>query len=475
MKLIPVILSGGSGTRLWPVSRSAYPKPFMKMPDGQSLLEKTLARARRLTAEQGAVVTVTGRDFYFLSTDVYQRLGAVDPKTARFLLEPVGRNTAPAIAMAAKLVERDFGADACLLVMPADHLIDDDARFAEAVSHAAQLAAAGHLVTFGIVPTRPETGYGYIRTGAAIGDHGKAVVRFIEKPGPELAEQYLATGDYLWNSGMFCFTARTYLRALQATQPKLHSQAEACWRATDTENSPIELDENSFAQMDDISVDYAVMERAAKVAVVPAQFSWSDVGSWQAMSALSESDASGNQVRGKAIMLDAHNCYVQAGERLIAAIGVRDLVIIDTPDALLVADRGRDQDVKTVVEQLRSDNDPAATYHQTVMRPWGSFTILEDAEDCKVKRLVVKPGQILSLQLHHRRSEHWTVVTGTARVRVGEKEFDLRQNESTFIPTETLHRLENPGKQDIALIEVQTGDYFGEDDIVRYEDVYGRS
>ncbi len=474
MKLIPVILSGGSGTRLWPVSRGAYPKPFMKMADGQTLLEKTLKRAARL-APDGDLVTVTGRDFYFISADEQRRAGLTDSARLSYLLEPVGRNTAPAIALAAKLVQERWGRETCMLVMPADHLIEDVEAFAASAGHAANLAAGGRLVTFGIVPTRPETGFGYIRTGAQIGEHGKAVVRFIEKPGQELAEKYLAAGEYLWNSGMFCFTAGDFLRALRAAQPGLHDKAEACWRATATDRMPIELDPDTFSAMPDISVDYAVMERAPNVVVVPAGFGWSDVGSWQAVSELSAADAAGNQVRGKAIMIDAQDCFVQADERLVAAVGVRNLVVIDTADALLVADRGSAQEVKAVVEQLRSSDDPAATYHQTVVRPWGSFTILEDAPDCKVKRLVVKPGQILSLQRHQRRSEHWTVVTGTARVRLGEREFDLKAGESTYIPQGTLHRLENPGDADIALIEVQTGDYFGEDDIERFEDVYGRA
>jgi len=476
-QLVPVILSGGAGTRLWPVSRSAYPKPFMRMADGQSLLYKTLDRALRAAAG-GPVLTVTGRDYYFLTRDEYARHPSADAQRLPFLLEPMGRNTAPAIALAAMYTMEHLGADAALLVLPADHLIGDTDAFAADARRAHALAQEGWLVTFGIKPAAPETGFGYIRMGAALAREGREIAAFVEKPDRATAEKYLASGDYAWNSGMFCFRADTLLETMQATCPDVLAAARACYAAVQGHASPVEFDKDAFAALPDISFDYAVMERAARRAVVPASFDWSDIGSWKAVSEIESGaapDADGNRVQGMAVVIDSENCFIQGGKRLIAAVGVKDLVIVDTADAVLVADRERAQQVKQVVEQLRANDHAAARIHQTVHRPWGSFTVLEDEADCKVKRLTVKPGQVLSLQLHHRRSEHWTVVDGTAKVRVGDREFLLQRNESTFIPMETLHRLQNPTDRDIHLIEVQCGDYFGEDDIVRLEDVYGRA
>ena len=474
-QFVPVILSGGAGTRLWPVSRSAYPKPFMRMADGQSLLYKTLDRALRVAGD-GPVLTVTGRDYYFLTRDEYARHPAGALQRLPFLLEPVGRNTAPAIALAAMYTMNHCGADATLLVLPADHLIRDVDAFAADARRAQALAQDGWLVTFGIKPASPETGFGYIRMGGTLAQGGREIDAFVEKPDIATAEKYLASGDYVWNSGMFCFRADALLDTMRDTCPDVLDAARACYANANGE-SPVEFDKDAFAALPDISIDYAVMERAARRAVVPASFDWSDIGSWKAVSEIESGavpDAVGNRVQGMAVTIDAENCYIQGGKRLIAAVGVRDLVIVDTADAVLVADRERAQQVKQVVEQLRASDHAAARFHQTVHRPWGSYTVLEDETDCKVKRLTVKPGQVLSLQLHHRRSEHWTVVDGTAKVRVGDREFLLQRNESAFIPMETLHRLENPTAKDIHLIEVQCGDYFGEDDIVRLEDVYGR-
>lgn len=475
--LIPVILSGGSGTRLWPVSRSAYPKPFMRMADGESLLYKTLDRALRL-ADGGRVLTVTGRDYYFLTRDAYAAHPQANLDHLPFLLEPAGRNTAPAIVLAALYTIEHIGKDATLLVLPADHLINNIDAFLDDVRRARQLAEEGHLVTFGIPPIQPETGFGYIRMGAQIPQSGgREIAAFVEKPDRARAEKYLASGDYVWNSGMFCFRVDALLTAAQETCPDVLATARACYASAKSEESPVEFAREAFLAMPDISIDYAVMERAKKCAVVPAAFDWSDIGSWKAVSELesgSEPDAAGNRVSGSAVIIESENCYIQGDKRMVAAVGVKDLVIIDTGDAVLVADRERVQEVKQVVEQLRESGHDAARFHQTVHRPWGSFTVLEDGSDCKVKRLTVKPGQVLSLQLHHRRSEHWTVVQGTAKVRVGDDEFLLNRNESTFIPVNTLHRLENPTDADIHLIEVQCGDYFGEDDIVRLEDRYGR-
>ncbi len=472
--LVPVILSGGAGTRLWPVSRSAYPKPFMRMGDGESLLKKTLDRAL-LCADGGQVLTVTGRDYYFLTRDEYAQHEGADLDQLPFLLEPAGRNTAPAVVLAALHAREHVGADATLLVLPADHLIRDLDAFVADARRAHALAQDGWLVTFGIRPTHPETGFGYIRMGQPIADReGRQVAAFVEKPDMQTAESYVASGDYVWNSGMFCFRADALLAVAAQTCPDVLQAAQACHAQAINHESPVEFARDAFLAQPDISIDYAIMERAPKVAVVPATFDWSDIGSWKAMSDLDEADRDGNRVRGQAILVESANCYIQSDTRMVAAVGVNDLVIVDTDDAVLVSHRERAQQVKLVVERLRATNHAAASVHQTVHRPWGSYTVLEDADDCKVKRLTVKPGHVLSLQLHHRRSEHWTVVEGVAKVRVGEREFLLKRNESTYIPMETVHRLENPTDTDIHLIEVQCGDYFGEDDIVRLEDRYGR-
>lgn len=502
--LVPVILSGGAGTRLWPVSRSAYPKPFMRMGDGESLLRKTLDRALRC-ADGAPVLTVTGRDYYFLTRDEYSQHPDADLDRLPFLLEPAGRNTAPAVVLAALHAREHIGAGATLLVLPADHLIRDLDAFVADARRAHALAQDGWLVTFGIRPTHPETGFGYIRMGAAIeacppqpsgqlppqaggakagashavgakASPGRTAQAFVEKPNHEVAESYVASGDYVWNSGMFCFRADALLDVAARACPDVLKAAEACHAQAISHDSPVEFAREAFLAQPDISIDYAIMERAPKVAVVPAAFDWSDIGSWKAMSDLeTEADGDGNRVRGQAIVVESENCYIQSDARMVAAVGVRDLVIVDTGDAVLVSHRERAQQVKLVVERLRAVNHAAASVHQTVHRPWGSYTVLEDADDCKVKRLTVKPGHVLSLQLHHRRSEHWTVVEGTAKVRVGEDEFLLNRNESTYIPMNTVHRLENPTDSDIHLIEVQCGDYFGEDDIVRLEDRYGRA
>lgn len=468
--LIPVILSGGAGTRLWPVSRKAWPKPFMRIAGGESLLQRTLRRAQAV-ASSPEIITVTAREHYFLSRDEYR--GRIAEPDARFLLEPVGRNTAPAIAMAALDIAHRHGPEAQMLVLPADHLICDLEAFADAVAAARRLAAEGYLVTFGIVPDRPETGYGYIRAGAELGA-GREIAAFVEKPELATAQAYVASGEYVWNSGMFCFTVAALLDAMAETCPDLLAGARAVFAARKGDGSPFEFDQQTFAALEDISIDYAVMERAQRRAVVPARFDWNDIGSWKAISELDPGDDCGNRIEGPAVLVDSRNCFVRSQGKLVAAVGVEDLVIVDTGDAVLVSSRDKSQAVKQVVDTLRASRHEAANVHTTAYRPWGSYTVLEDAADCKVKRLVVKPGQVLSLQMHRRRSEHWTVVQGTAKVRIGDEEKLLHRNESVFIPVETLHRLENPTAEDLHLIEVQCGDYFGEDDIVRYEDRYGR-
>jgi len=479
--LIPVILSGGAGTRLWPVSREGHPKPFMKLADGESLLLKTYLRAARVASSGergGEILTVTNRDYFFMSKDELGR-AQLDPSLqGTFLLEPVGRNTAPAVALAAHHVAEKFGRDALLLVLAADHLIQDFAGFSSAVSDAAKLANADKLVTFGIVPSSPETGFGYIECGEATGP-GKSVARFVEKPSSDKARQYLAAGNFLWNSGMFCFKAGVILDEMAKHAPDVAAAAESCWASLKQSgggvDAMLEIPADAFGQVPDISIDYAVMERSANVAVIPADFGWSDIGSWNAVRELSAADADNNRVVGEAIFVDTRNTFVQSEKRLVAAVGVDNLMIVDTPDALLVVHPDKAQEVKQVVAQLKSRRHDAYKLHRTVARPWGTYTVLEEGPRFKIKRIEVKPGASLSLQMHHHRSEHWIVVSGMARVVNGEREILVGTNQSTYIPAGHKHRLENPGVLDLVMIEVQSGEYLGEDDIVRFSDKYGRA
>ncbi|TVS11634.1 MAG: mannose-1-phosphate guanylyltransferase/mannose-6-phosphate isomerase [Wenzhouxiangella sp.] len=470
--LIPVILSGGAGTRLWPVSRKAHPKPFMRLADGRTLAGSTLERALKV-ADADTTLTVTGRDHYFLTRDLYRE--TTTQGRHHFLLEPSGRNTAPAIAAAALWVRERFGTDALMLVLPADHLVRDQQAFEQAVTQAAQLASADWLTCLGISPTHAETGYGYIRAGAELAGGGRIIDAFVEKPDEETARRYYESGRYLWNGGMFCFKAEAVLDALEQHAPDIRQSVDRAWEQSDRGAEPVELDSAAFAQVRADSIDFAVMEKADHRAVVPVSCGWSDIGSWQAISELYESDALGNRVRGEAVLIDASNTFVQGEKRLVAAVGVDNLLIIDTGDAVLVAGRDRAQDVKAVVEELSRTQHESATYHRTVHRPWGNYTVLEDALDCKVKRLVVRPGGVLSLQRHQHRSEHWTVVAGMATVRIDDEEMLLGPGGTTRIAAGQLHRLENKGDDEVHIIEVQTGSYFGEDDIERLEDIYGRA
>ncbi len=474
--LIPVILSGGAGTRLWPVSREGHPKPFMKLADGQSLLLKTYLRAANV-AQGGEILTVTNRDYFFMSKDELAKAKLGDNQPGVFLLEPVGRNTAPAVAMAALHVSEKYGRDARLLVLAADHLIQDQQAFAKAVADAASLAADDYLVTFGIVPDSPETGFGYIEAGGEAGA-GKVVKRFVEKPSQEKAREYLAAGNFLWNSGMFCFKAGAVLDELAVHAPDVLKACESCWaemKASGSRtDSMLEIPTEAFGEVPDISVDYAIMERSGKVAVVPADIGWSDIGSWNAIRDLAAPDTESNRAVGDAIFVDTRNTYVQSEDRLVAAVGLDNLMIIDTPDALLVAHPDKAQDVKQVVARLKQRDHEAYKLHRTVARPWGTYTVLGEGPRFKIKRIEVKPGGSLSLQMHHHRSEHWIVVSGMARVVNGEDEIFVGTNQSTYIPAGHQHRLENPGVMDLVMIEVQSGEYLGEDDIVRFQDVYGR-
>jgi len=471
--LIPIILSGGVGARLWPVSRESHPKPFMKLPDGQSLLQKTFARAAALDGV-GEVLTITNRELYFKSRDEYQFARKDFPGvTDTFLLEPFGRNTAAAIALGAMSVAEAHGGDALMLVLPADHLIDDQEAFAAAVEQACGLAEQGNLVTFGIVPDAPETGFGYIEAD------GHVVKRFVEKPSYETALEYVGSGRYLWNSGMFCFKAAAVLEQFKIHAPAIYEHALPCWEATRNKaqaNLPMrEIDPESFAAIPENSIDYALMEKSDVVMVVPGRFGWSDIGSWNAISDLTVPDEAGNRVVGEVVLVDVGNSFIQSEGRMVAAIGLDNMLIIDTPDALLVADRARAQDVKKVVQQLKLMNHESYKLHRTVVRPWGTYTVLEEGKHFKIKRIVVKPGASLSLQMHYHRSEHWIVVSGTASIVNDDKNMLVRTNESTYISAGHKHRLENPGLVDLIMIEVQSGEYLGEDDIVRFDDVYGRA
>ncbi|CAD5105887.1 Alginate biosynthesis protein AlgA [Pseudomonas carbonaria] len=450
----------------------------MELPGGGDLIQKTFARALGL-AGVDEVLTVTNRELYFKTVDEYRQVSASGCRLG-FILEPFGRNTAPAIAAAALHIAATHGSDAVMLVLPADHLIEDVEAFASAVEQARQLAEQGWLVTFGIQPERPETGYGYIQIdrSANLG-LGYKVQRFVEKPDSGSAQDYVASGNYLWNSGMFCFEVGMLIDELKRCAPDVLQSVEACMQAGSPMDGngrhSLELAAETFARVPDISIDYALMERSDKVATIPCSIGWKDIGSWSAMSSLVAADANGNRLAGEVLVHESANNYVQSAHRLTALVGVDDLIVVDTPDAVLVAHKDRVQDVKHIVSELKSKGHQAHLMHRTVHRPWGSYTTLEEGQRFKIKRLVVKPKASLSLQMHHHRSEHWTVVSGMARVINGTRDIMLDTNESTFISAGHKHRLENPGVIDLVLIEVQSGDYLGEDDIVRFDDAYGRA
>lgn len=470
MRLVPVILCGGAGSRLWPVSREHHPKPFIRLADGQSLLQKAFLRGAQLPGVD-EVLTVTNRELFFKTEDEFREVNKNNIATS-FILEPFGRNTSAAIAAAALHIAKTHSPETVMLVLAADHLIADQAAFAAAVEVAMTLAQTGSLVTFGIRPEAAETGYGYIET------NGNKVVRFVEKPSLEKAQEYLAIGNFLWNSGMFCFQAGAMLKAMQKYCPEILSATQTCLdksrTATGKAFAEITLDPETFAVIPDDSIDYSVMERSNEIVVVPCNIGWSDIGSWSALGDLSPADAGGNRVEGEALLHDVTNCYVQSSKRLIGAVGINNLIIVDTPDALLVADKSRAQDVKQIFAALKLKGHGAHKHHLTVHRPWGTYTVLEEDISFKLKRIEVKPGGQLSLQMHHHRSEHWIVVSGNARVVNGDKELDLQSNQSTYIPAGHKHRLENTGGDTLVMIEVQCGSYLGEDDIVRFQDNYGR-
>ena len=470
-KLQPVLLSGGSGTRLWPLSREAYPKQFLALVGDDTMLQATWLRVAAIA--ETAPIVVAGEDHRFLVAEQLRQIGAPTPA---ILLEPVGRNTAPAIAAAAMQAIRD-GEDPLLLVLPSDHVVRNDAAFRAAVRSAIPAAEAGALLTFGIVPDAPETGFGYIEADKHADDFGngvKPVIRFVEKPDTATAQAYVDAGGYYWNSGMFLFRASRYLDELQRFRPDIVAGVRAAFDAAQRDGDFIRLEQAAFATCPSDSIDYAVMERTDAAMVLPVDIGWNDVGSWSALWNVSVQDANGNAHHGDVISVDSRNSYAYA-RRLVALVGVDDLVVVETDDAVLVAHKDKVQQVKDVVAQLKAGQRSQAALHREVHRPWGSYDSIDIGDAFQVKRIKVKPGARLSLQSHTQRAEHWIVVRGTARVTRDNDVFELHANQSTYIPIGAKHRLENHGGEMLELIEVQSGDYLGEDDIVRYEDVYGRA
>jgi mannose-1-phosphate guanylyltransferase/mannose-6-phosphate isomerase len=476
--LTPVILSGGAGTRLWPLSRELYPKQLLALTGDRTMLQQTALRLEGLSAAPPVIVCNDSHRFL-----VAEQLRQIDIEPRAMVLEPFGRNTAPAIALAAhaalRAAEGDSDADPVLLVLPADHVIRDVPAFLQAVRIALPPAEQGKLVTFGIVPSAPETGYGYIQrakaeqhTDGADGPH--RIARFVEKPSADKAEQFVKSGDYYWNSGMFLFRARRYLQELERFAPEI---ARVCASAAAGAKSDLDftrIDAKVFESCPADSIDYAVMEKTAEAVVVPLDAGWSDVGSWAALHAASEADGRGNVARGDVIAEDSNGCYLYSESRLVAVVGLENHVVIETKDAVLVAPQDRVQDVKKLVFRLKEQGRYEHSLHREVFRPWGSYDSIENGPRFQVKRLKVKPGATLSLQMHHHRAEHWIVVSGTARITRGDEIFLLEENQSTYIPVGVRHRIENPGKIPVHIIEVQSGSYLGEDDIVRFEDRYGR-
>ncbi len=474
MTLQHVILSGGSGTRLWPLSRAHYPKQLIPLLGDRSLLQDTVARLDGLDVPKAPPLVVCNEHHRFMVAEQLRLLGRED---GRILLEPVGRNTAPALTLAALAAVAE-GGDPVLLATPADHVVRDAAAFRAAVAQGLPEAEGGAVVTFGIVPDRPETGYGYIRQGAAQGP-GYRLAGFTEKPDRATAEAYLAGGDHLWNSGMFLLRASVWLRQLERFQPQMLEACRRAWEGGRADGDFCRIDAEAFAACPEDSIDYAVMEPLARegdvpALVIPLDAGWSDVGSWDALWAVGEQDAAGNVTRGDVLSHDSRGNLVFAEHRLVGTVGVEDLIVVETADAVLVARKDRVQEVKALVDRLKAAGRNEVLHHRKVYRPWGSYESIDAGERFQVKHIIVQPGASLSLQMHHHRAEHWIVVRGTARVTRGDETFLLSENQSTYIPLGEVHRLENPGTIPLELIEVQSGSYLGEDDIVRFEDHYGR-
>lgn len=471
--ILPVIMAGGSGSRLWPLSRQLFPKQFLTLYGNNSMLQETALRLKGINHK--APLVICNEEHRFSVAEQFRVKGI---ENSGIILEPFGRNTAPAIALAA-IEAMKGGDDPLLLVLAADHVIKNTKAFCQTISNAQSSAMLDKLVTFGIVPTAPETGYGYIKRGQESDGAGEGnafnVEQFVEKPNLATAQQYVDSKEYYWNSGMFMFKASIYLQELKKHQPEIYTACENAMSQTQSDIDFVRIDQTAFEQCPDDSIDYAVMEKTAQAVVVPMDCNWSDVGSWSALWDIQEKDSDGNVAIGDTITIDTKNSYINADNKLVATIGLEDVVVVETKDAVLVADKSKVQQVKQVVEQLKQSNRIESSSHREVYRPWGKFDSVDEAKRFKVKRITVKPGAKLSLQMHHHRAEHWVVVSGTAKVKNGDSELILTENQSTYIPIGAVHSLENPGKVDLELIEVQSGSYLGEDDIVRFEDKYGRA
>jgi len=465
VSICPVIMAGGSGTRLWPLSRAAHPKQFLRLHGDDTMLQSTVNRLEGLNIE--STITICNEEHRFFVAEQLREIN----KLGSIILEPEGRNTAPAIALAAMSLKDDE--DPLLLVLAADHIIQDEAAFTKAVIDAIPLAESGKLVTFGVVAHEPNTGYGYIKSGTPCGA-GFTVDQFIEKPSSDVAAEYLESGDYFWNSGMFLFKASRYLEELEKHRSDIHKACHLSMKDISKDNDFLRVNESAFNLCPSESIDYAVMEKTDDAVVVPMDAGWSDIGSWSSLWDISEKDKNGNAVVGDVMLHESRNSYVRTDNKLVAAVGVDNLVIVSTKDVLMVAHKDRVQDVKIIAEKLKRDSRSEWELHREVYRPWGKYDSIDSGDRYQAKRITVKPGAKLSVQMHHHRAEHWVVVSGTARVTNGDKTFLLSENESTYIPIGIVHSLENPGKVELELIEVQSGSYLGEDDIVRIDDRYGR-
>jgi len=478
-KIQPVILSGGSGSRLWPLSRSMYPKQLLPLVTEKTMLQETALRLNDLSVDVLPPIIVCNEEHRFFVAEQMRELGIKNPQ---IILEPVGRNTAPALTLAA-LATQEKSSDAVMLVMPADHVIDDIETFHKIVKQGILLALDKYLVTFGIEPNAPETGYGYIKTGTQIKDSACLIERFVEKPDATKAQAYLDSGEFLWNSGLFMMTAVSWLHEIESLNKDIFTASTKAYENAVVDNDFYRIDKDAFEASPSDSIDYAVMEKAAgsgattkhKAAVIPLNAGWSDVGVWSSLWDVGEKDAQGNVTKGDVALHDTENSLLYSSERYIAAVGLKDTIVVETSDAILVANKDSAQDVKKIVEALKKQNRDEYQNHRLVFRPWGSYECIDRGERYQAKRITVKPGAALSLQLHHHRAEHWIVVSGTAQVTRGDEVFLVTENESTYIPLGTKHRLENKGAIPLEMIEVQSGSYLGEDDIVRFEDIYGRS
>ena len=465
--MIPVILSGGSGTRLWPLSRRHYPKQFLPLVSNHTMIQETLLRLTGIAGLK-APIAVCNEDHRFMMAE---QLREIDISPNAIILEPLGRNTAPAVALAALTA---ISEDDVLLILPADHVIEDVVAFQYAVNQAKTLAEQGYLVTFGIVPTEPETGYGYIKRSTENVGPAYTVASFVEKPNLETAQRYLKSGDYYWNSGMFAFKASSFLSELQKFNPVMLEKCQQALKRAQIDMDFVRLDKEIFATCPSDSIDYAVMEKTEKAVVIPMDAAWNDVGSWSALWEVTEKDASGNAIIGDVFTVDTQNSFIHAHSKLVTVVGLSDVVVVETDDAVMIAAKDRVQDVKDIVDQLKAQGRTEADIHRKAYRPWGHYDLVDTGERHQTKRIVVKPGAKLSLQKHHHRAEHWVVVKGTALITKGDEQILITENESTYIPLGIVHCLENPGVIPLEIVEVQSGSYLGEDDIIRFNDVYGR-